>query len=317
MRHIFILNPKAGKTAKALTLEPLIREYFETHTSSEDSYRIYVTTYAGEATEIARREGEMGDVVRFYACGGDGTMMEVATGMSAYKNAELTCIPCGSANDYIRGFGDMHRFADLEQIVGGESVWVDAISCNGKLSLNICSMGMDADVAMHMTKYKKWPFVSGVMAYNLSILRTFFHRLGRKLQVEMDIVDSMGVRTVNMEGDFLFALAANGQYYGGGYRGAPQADPSDSLMNFVLIEKVGRLRILSLLKQYRAGEHLSLGICHSYQGVRMKVRTDSPASVNVDGECFADTEVAFDLLPQCIRFVLPKALCKRPCVHSA
>ena len=38
---------------------------------------------------------------------------------------------------------------------------------------------------------------------------------------------------------FLFALAGSGRYYGGGYCGAPEADPSDGLLDFVLIRRVG------------------------------------------------------------------------------
>jgi len=49
MRHIFILNPTAGKTQAALQLQPLIESFFEKYPME---YRIYVTERPGHATEI-------------------------------------------------------------------------------------------------------------------------------------------------------------------------------------------------------------------------------------------------------------------------
>lgn len=73
-------------------------------------------------------------------------------------------------------------------------------------------MGMDADVADKMTKYKRLPLVSGPLAYELAIADVFCHRIGKYLQVEMDTPTGV----IRREGRYFFALAASGQYYGGG-----------------------------------------------------------------------------------------------------
>lgn len=298
MRHVFILNPAAGKTRSALALVPAIEQFFRAHPME---YAIHVTNAPGKATELARAEAEKGDAVRLYACGGDGTLLEVASGMQDAPNAELACIPCGSANDFIRFMDYPERFRDLAAQVMGTARKVDAISCNGKLSLNLCCMGLDAEVGDRMVQYKHLPGVSGPMAYNLALVNTFFRPLGQRLRVVMDTVDGR----VEREGDYLFALAANGQYYGGGYHGSPLSQPDDGLLDFVLVKKISHLRVLTILGKYKRGEHLGLDCCETFRGTAMEVYADEPAVVNADGECFRTPSVTFRLLPGAISFVYP------------
>lgn len=216
------------------------------------------------------------------ACGGDGTLMETAGGMAGGAEVRLACLPCGSANDFIRCFGTAEEFADLDALVHGRVRMVDAIRCGQALSLNLCSMGMDADVADKMRKYKGFPLVSGSLAYELAIVDVFCHRIGKHLQVEMDTPEG----TVRREGRYFFALAASGQYYGGGYRGAPDAVPDDGLLDFVLIKAMPRIRIPGFLKRYKRGLHVGMDICEVLRGTAMRVTSREEAAVNLDGECF-------------------------------
>lgn len=301
MRHVFILNPAAGKHARALELREPIAAYFEAHGGE---YAVHITQAAGDATAIARAECAAGDPVRLYACGGDGTLMEVAGGIRDCCHAQLTVIPCGSANDYIRSFGEEARFRDLDALIGGNIRYVDAIAVGDRLSLNICSVGLDADVAGKMSRYKHLPLVSGPMAYNLALVDVFFHTLGKELRVEMDTPEGVLTRG----GRFMLALAANGQYYGGGYRGAPQAVADDGWLDFLLIDEIPRAKVLSVLQMFRRGEHLSLPCCHTYCGNRMTLFAREPVVVNVDGECFSGTEVTFTLLKSAFAFVVPAGL---------
>ncbi len=299
MRHVFILNPAAGKKKEALQVPQRVSGFFEAHPAE---HAFFVTGCAGEATDIARRESAKGDAVRLYACGGDGTVLEVLNGMAGADNAELACVPCGSGNDFLRGVAPNGAW-DWAALMGGTARRVDAIRCNGSLSLNMCSMGMDANVADRMVHYKRLPLVSGSMAYNLAIVRTFFGKLGQPLRVTMDTDDG----PVERAGEYLFALAANGPYYGGGYCGSPASKPDDGRLEFVLIKDIRHTEVLRFLKIYKAGGHLSLPCCEMFRGRRMRVCAETPAVVTADGECFRTTDVTFELVPQAVSFVFPAA----------
>ncbi len=300
MKHIVILNPAAGKKQAALSLMPAFEAFFEAHPLEHE---FYITSHAGEATDIVRRECEAGEV-RVYACGGDGTVLEVLNGIDGAPHAELASVPCGSGNDFLRIFPDTAPFLDPAALVSGTAHPIDIIHCDGRLALNMCSMGMDANVADRMVHYKRLPLVSGPMAYNLAIARTFFGRLGQKLRIVMETEHG----TVEREGEYLFALAANGPYYGGGYKGSPLSVPDDGLLDFVLVRDLNHASVLRFLGTYKRGEHLGLPCCETFRGTRMKVYADKPAVVTADGECFRTTESTFELVPDAVSFVIPSTL---------
>lgn len=304
MRHVFILNPVAGKKHRALKLREDLKELFAA--SPETEYTVRITEGVGDATRIAAEECAVGDAVRLYACGGDGTLMETANGIPAGSDAQLTVIPCGSGNDYVRTFGDAAEFFNLPELVNGRAVPVDAIDCDGRRSLNIASLGMDAKVAAKMNKFKKWPGVSGSMAYKLAILDVLLHPLGDELQVEIETENGVEKRT----GSFLLALAASGQFYGGGFHGAPQAVEDDGLLDFVLIRKISRLKIPRFLGKYKAGDYLDLPFCEALRGRRMTISAAAPAYCNTDGECICDNRMSFSVVPGAYRFVLPGTLAR-------
>ena len=174
MRHYFILNPAAGKGA-ALRLIPAIREAFQ----GED-FILHQSTAPGEATEYVRGECRLhqGEALRFYACGGDGTVGEVVRGIQKHPRAALGVIPCGSGNDLVKSFPG-RDFLNLPGQLVGETAAMDLIEFCGRTAVNLCNCGIDADVAHNMPLFRRLPGVSGSMAYQLSILYTFFRPLGK------------------------------------------------------------------------------------------------------------------------------------------
>ena len=81
MHHLFIINPRAGKKQSTAQLEENIQKL-------EVSHEIIHTKKAGDARRIARTMAELGDEIRIYACGGDGTLNEVVN--AAAGTAEIT-----------------------------------------------------------------------------------------------------------------------------------------------------------------------------------------------------------------------------------
>ena len=305
MRHVFILNPVAGKKQTALALKGKIEAYFADHPDVE--YSIRLTDGVGAATRIAREESERGEV-RLYACGGDGTLQETAQGIPVGRtDVELTVIPCGSGNDFVRTFGGSEAFCNLADLIEGVALPVDAVDCGDLISLNIAAIGLDAAVALKMQKYKKWRGVSGSMAYNIAVVDAICHPIGVDMEIEIDSENG----TIRRKGKYLMTLGANGRYYGGGYQGAPTAVTDDGQLEFVLVKKISRFQIPFILGKYKAGVHEGVKCIETIRGTAMRVKAAKSMVCTIDGECFTTDYITFAVIPGAYRLVLPASVANK------
>ena len=79
MKHIFVVNPNAGKGKnKAMDyVSPKIKEICGKYNLE---YEIYPTTGKGDGIRFVKERAASGEEIRFYACGGDGTLYEIVNG---------------------------------------------------------------------------------------------------------------------------------------------------------------------------------------------------------------------------------------------
>ena len=79
MRHLFIINPAAGRPESTARLETLLSRLSFPH-------EVAYTREAGDAQRLAATAARTGGPVRIYACGGDGTLNEVVNGRRSFDN---------------------------------------------------------------------------------------------------------------------------------------------------------------------------------------------------------------------------------------
>lgn len=305
MRYIYIINPAAGKGKGPETLIPKIKDYFK----ENGNYTVYVTEKAGEASVIAQREAEKGDDIKIFACGGEGTFFEVLNGVAGFSNVQLGVIPCGSANDFLKAFGGKELFADIGEMADGESLPLDLIKADDMYCINQCSVGMDALVADGMQKYKKWPLVSGKMAYNLAIVKLFLGKIGLDLKIKID-------EDIQITKNCLFAVCANGPVYGGGYTSAPYATPYDGKLDFTIVDTISKFKVLSFLKSYSAGTQEKYDYCTMGNCLSMEISADKPFPVNLDGEILHKKSVKFEIVKRAVKFIVPQKIANKLLINK-
>ena len=282
MKHIFVINPAAGKTNATETLLPRLRALF---VGREEELETYLTTGVGDATRFVKERcaASNGEHLRFYSCGGDGTMNEVLQGLAGCANVAMGVIPCGSGNDFVRSFPDCD-FSDLEAQITAEERPIDLIHFNDQWSANICSAGLDSDVCKNMARYKRLPLVTGSGAYILAG-RTF-------------------------DENVLIMVMSNGGFYGGGWNGAPKFNVEDGLMDLCIVRKISRLRMLKVIGKYQKGLHAddpALQDCVTYTRCRsLTIDFDKPTNLNADGEMSESTHVDAAIVPLALPLILPK-----------
>lgn len=294
MRDVYIINPAAGKRDITEKLTEDIKRVYG------DSCQILTTEKAGDAQRMAREEAEKGDEIRVFACGGDGTSFEVLNGIAGYKNATIGVIPTGSANDFIKyfGFDSKPRFLNIEVQKNGTLLPIDLIKAGEYYCMNQCCAGLDAQVADTMQRYKRLPLVSGSMAYNLALVKTFLGKIGINMKVTAD-------DKLFKEGSFLFAVCANAPVYGGGYISAPGADITDGQLNCMTIDTIKKRRIFGLLPLYKKGLHENIKECTSGMCQSFEFESENPIPVSLDGEIIHTDKFKCEILKKAINFALP------------
>ena len=296
MKHIFVINPAAGQ-GKSLDfikakIEAVAKKY------SLD-YEMYITEKKGDGIEYVEERAKSGEEIRFYACGGDGTLYDVVNGAYGYKNVQVAVVPLGSGNDFIRLFGTQEEFLELEDQIEGVPVELDLIKCGNEIAINQCSMGMDAEVCAMQGKIKKFPLVTGEGAYYIGCLYAILRKFHNKFTITIDDDEVVSK-------DCLFCFCGNSRWYGGGFMAGPLALPDDGLLDFVVVEaKLSRLKLATLLNKYKRGEHLDWDITNFKRGKKLVIHSDKPAAVNVDGETKFVTDTSFEIVEKGIVYVVP------------
>lgn len=310
---VFIINPAAGKGAYAEGLCQKIRTFFE---AEEQSYELFLTTGAGDAFQFVKSYAHASSQeLCFVACGGDGTLHEVVNGAVGRDDCTVSVIPCGSGNDYVKNFGDPAAFTDLKRLTQGYAQWVDLLDCSGDYAINLCNIGFDARVAHNMNKFKRWPLVSGQLAYTLSILYCILGAISSNMTITLEDGRILKERLI-------LAVIANGFCYGGGYYPVPNACTVDGKMEFCGVRKMSRLKISQFIRIYKAGQHLTNPALADKilfeEGKSLSIESKQPLVVCLDGETRLTHCLSVALKPAALRVWLPSgtAACNQPALAN-
>ena len=294
MRHVFIINPTAGKKKDTRMLEDRIR-------ALGSDCEIVRTGRAGDARHFARAAAESGEAVRIYACGGDGTLNEVVNGAAGFETAAVTNVPMGTGNDFLKIFGAdwKARFSDLQALSTGPQAAMDLIDCNGLLGIDIVCAGVDARIAADVDKYKGLPLVSGIGAYILSlVVNVLWKGIARPTVVDAG--------DLHYDGETSIICVCSGRYYGGGFMPVGDNMPDDGTLEVLVVPKVSRRTFFRLVGQYAKGRYRDYPDLIQYrQGTEVSVRSSVELTACVDGEIVCGKELTIRLSDKKVNFFYP------------
>ena len=298
MTHLFIINPAAGSRDRTKYYRQIIKEVC---TRKGVVYEIKVSEAPRHCQTLAREAALTGKEYKIYACGGDGTLNEVAAGAAGFDNVSVTVFSGGSGNDFTKLFSDAEAFRDLEKLMDSEEVSFDMIRCNDDLALNICSVGLDARIGTDVSNYKRLPLLSGFRAYAASTVVNVIKGIAEHYVVELE--------DQRIDGDQTLICACNGRFYGGGFNPVPEADPTDGLLDILLIKKVSRLQVAKVIGKFKSGKYRQLpDLVKHFRTDKVKIICDQPTPINLDGELRRAKEVTMSIAKEKLRFFFPRGL---------
>lgn len=297
MKHVFVVNPAAGSGK----VPQIVQEKIGGRSDCE----IYETQAERDATEYVRRRcAEKPDQpLCFVACGGDGTVNEVASGIAMNPNAAMTVFPLGSGNDFVKAFGGAERFLNMEALLKAEPKPIDILKVGDRWAVNAFHFGLDAAVAKTMIDVKGKPLIGGKNAYPTGVAKALICSMRTYCRMEVD-------GEPFHDGNMLLCTVANGQYVGGSYRCAPRSLQDDGLAEICLVKPVSRLRFLNLMNAYKAGSHLDdprfEGVILYRRGRVIDVSGNPGFMVSLDGEIVEGRSFRVEVIPGGLRFAVPE-----------
>lgn len=256
------------------------------------------TSGKGDAERIAREAaGSTSRPGCVVACGGDGTIQEVVNALAdAADETPLGLAPAGRCNDFGRALGILREAGAISEILlHGQARPVDLGRLNGRYFCTVATAGVDAEVS-DFVDTMKMP-LRGTPAYLYGAIRVLVGYRYKSMRIEGDF----GV----VERPLLLASSANTSCYGGAIRIAPQASPTDGLLDICYVDKMSRLAAMRLLPTLLSGRHGERPEVHFARTRRMTIHTDPPMTLWADGERVATTPATIDVVPKAIKVILP------------
>jgi len=284
----FIVNPQAknGYCQKIWRrLEQILKD-------QNISYKVFFTEYRGHAKELAETLAieAVDKQAILVAVGGDGTMHEVVNGAVNFHNVKVSYIPCGSGNDFSRGFGIPRNPIDalyfLIKQVNKDATLVDT----GKITrqngeeihfINNMGVGLDALIARDVNRSTVKKLLNrlslGKFAYVYFLLKNLFTYKCETLEINIDD------KAYTFDSAW-FVSISNQPYYGGGMKISPEASPFDGELNITVVHNLSRIKLLFLFITVFWGGHVSFKEVAMFTGRTIKINSSDTLHAHADGE---------------------------------
>lgn len=308
---LVIVNPASagGFTGRAWpSLASELRRHF-------GAFAVAFTEREGEAAEIAEREAREGR--RFViACGGDGTVSEVANGiLRSESGAELGLLPSGTGGDFRRTLQLPTRAADAARSLReGKTRAIDAGSVRfvnrrgedeTRFFVNVASFGMGGEVIRRVKSRAGLPagaarLLGGKLSFAAAALQSALTFEKPSVRVSLDGGAESRLTVANF-------CVANARYFGGGMKIAPEAKLDDGLFDVVAVGDVSAAAVLANSYRLYLGTHLGMNEVNHARARRVSARAagGDEVKLEVDGELAGRLPAEFEILPGALRVRCP------------
>ena len=292
-KFLAIVNPAAGGGRSGQLAAGMLEKVHQTGIALTVAH----TTRAGEANEIARKAYAEG-TRNFLAVGGDGTSFEIINGLFpdavTHGRPTLGLLPLGTGNSFLKDFTKHGVEHTIEALKKNNRRACDVIRlrhAQGELYfLNLLTLGFPADVAETTNRrFKRW----GELGYILGV----FTRLVQLQHLAFPHHLAEAEAKAWNRHPALFLSFNNSKFTGGHMMIAPNADPTDGLIEYVRWGPIGRLGLIWTLPRLFTGTHIHHRKASRAATKRIDFELAGPVNVMVDGESMRLECQSLEILP--------------------
>ena len=289
MRVLIIGNPIAG-TGQT---ERLVHEFGDLLVRRGHDVEICLTSGVGEAARRARSVSSKLD--RLVIAGGDGTVNEVLNGLADPAQVPILPLPTGTANQLALS---LQLPADPEKL----ATWLEYGVCKPidmglagrRRFLLLVSAGFDAKVAEEVRKHRGNTL--GYSGYVLPLLRTAAANRPARLRIVVD--GRQEITGCNV-------MVLKVRRYGGFFVFAEDASLDSGNFEICVFREgtIGWLCLYALAGLTGKASDLP-GLIRA-TGRTVRIESEEPVPVEIDGDPFGVTPIDIDLLPAVVPVIIP------------
>ncbi|MBL7867130.1 MAG: YegS/Rv2252/BmrU family lipid kinase [Flavobacterium lindanitolerans] len=285
--YILVVNPISGDIDKA----EIIGEAKEYAAKQDIHLVVYETTGKNDESEIQKLQ-EKNKAERIIIAGGDGTIKMVAEAVENH-DVILGILPAGSANGLSVDLNLPDSLEEnLEIAFNNNYMEMDMISINGKKSLHLSDIGINAELIKNYENSS----IRGKLGYALQAFNTL---AGLKPPFHAIIETHLG----RIETEARMVVVANSQKYGTGVAINPNGVMNDGKFEIVILKNLDLIVFSKILSGNMPVENDDVEIISTDKAV---VTTNSPVSFQIDGEyCDEVTRLEVEILPNQMRVAVP------------
>lgn len=244
------------------------------------------------------------------AVGGDGTLNEVANGFFQVKGgppagSSLAHIPQGTGADFRRTFKwSLDLRAACERLRRGETRLLDVglVSFVGpdgddarRYFVNAATFGVSGQVVGEVNR--TWKGLGGKVTFFLASVKAMWPYVDQRVRLRADGRgwDDLRITTV---------AVANCQYFGGGMRVAPNADPSDGQFDVTVWTGYTLKDVILKVRKLYTGSHVRLPGTTTFRARVLEAESEEEVLLDVDGEQPGCLPARFEVLPGALRLLV-------------
>jgi YegS/Rv2252/BmrU family lipid kinase len=288
MKLRLIVNPSAGSGRAARRVPHLKRTLEERGIHAE----IAETRGPGDATRLVH-EARADGVECLLVMGGDGTLNEVSQGYldergEPLPGPDLALLPSGTGGDFRKTFDlgttveeaveRLTQAAPRPLDLGILELTAHSGETIRRAFLNITSFGLGGLTDRLVNAGPKW--IGGRAAFFVGTLRAMVSYRNAPVRLRVD-------GEVCLEAPILNVAIANGRYFGGGMKIAPDADPSDGLFDVIALHDLSAAQGMALAHRIYQGSHVGQPGVRVARGERIEAESLVPRAevlIDMDGE---------------------------------
>ncbi len=285
MKTFFVVNPKSANGATARRWGELRAAIARTMTD----FAVEFTRAPMDAVNITRSALKNG-----YQCvvavGGDGTINEVVNGFFESEkvlnpDAALGVIPQGTGGDFRKTFGwslDSDEAIKRLRVAKTRPLDLGQLEFQGhdgktytRYFANICSFGVSGLVDEEVNKTTK--VLGGKVSFMLGSLKALSKYRDQRVRLVFDEHPSeeLSVTTLSV---------ANGKFFGGGMKVAPDADVGDGIFDITIWSGYGLSDFVLRSQGVYSGEHVNWKGTRVLRAKRVRAESDEKVLIDCDGE---------------------------------